>query len=247
MRDWRKRICFLLVVSLLAACMGNKPSINAEETETVQYVYYSGTLERSGEVCQDSYLNTIAFNRNVDVNVKLELDTEKCTSTSGGHVQLAFTKDEAHSQWMDDMPLYSSVQTSYEETFSLYEGYYTFEMHLIREEDAHVPFKVTLTVSDNHTLPDVDQEATVWFKWGWDDITLHKGNRNLKIDMYKRLGISSWTQMTRTALTYQSSNKKIAVIDQYGKMTVKKTGTVRISAVLPNGEKAVAKLKIVKR
>lgn len=247
MRDWTQKICFLLVVSLLAACMGNKLTINAEETEAVKYVSYSGTLERSAKVCQDSYIEKIVFDRNVDVDVKLELDTEKCTRISGGHVQLAFTKDEAHSEWMDDLPLYSNVQTSYEETFPLYAGYYILELHLIREEDAHVPFKVTLTVSDNHTLPDVDPEATVWFKWGWDDIILHKGKKNLKIDLYKRLGISSWTEMIRTDLVYQSNNKKIAVIDQYGQMTVKKTGTVLISAVLPNGQKASAKLKIVKR
>lgn len=122
MKYVKRGFCFVLILLLTVTCMGDKQYIQAHTTEQVQYLYYSGILWHSEDDYLDYYLNYICFDENVDVKVLLELDVskinlEKSGTNIGGHVQFALTKDEAHSKWMDDLPLYPNVQTSYTETF----------------------------------------------------------------------------------------------------------------------------------
>lgn len=257
MKCVKRGFCFVLILLLTVTCMGDKQYIQAHNTGQVQYLYYSGILGHSEDTGEDDYLdyylsyylNYICFDENVDVKVLLELDVSKINSEKsgtniGGHVQFALTKDEAHSKWMDDLPLYPNVQTSYTETFSLYKGYYTIELHLIRDEYAYIPFKITLQVTKNDSLPDVDTEATIWLKDGWEDIVVYKGEQDKKIDMYQKLGISSWNTIRRKDLSYSSSNVKVAIIDKRGILRIKKTGVVKVTICLPNHQYVVSTIRV---
>lgn len=213
----------------------DNPVIVAADNQQVRTIHYSGILERNQETCHDSFLVTLSFPRNTTVKVTVELDQSRCREESGGHIQFAFTKDEAHSLWADDIALYSNTATSYEETFELYAGTYLFEMHLIRDEFTHLPWNITLEATDNEELSSIDQEATCWFRKDWSSKKLLIGKKKRSIDLYKKLVISSWTKVKREEILYRTSNQKIATVSKNGELVVKKQGKVAIIVELPNG------------
>ena len=52
--------------------------------------------------------------------------------------------------------------------------------------------------------------------------------------------------VTETAITWKSSNKKVATVDKNGKVTAKKKGTCTITAITSNGKKAKCKITVKK-
>lgn len=238
----RRRICFILVLLILSGCFGDR--ILAQEKESNSELNYYGTLEQSAVISRNYYLRKVSFDRNVSVKVTVELDEAAKRPDVGGHLQFAFTKDEAHSWWADDIALYPEVQSSYQEEFQLYAGTYTFEMHLIREEDTYIPFHVNMEITGIDTPLDLEDEPEIWTKDGWNERTVYKAKPNMVIDMYRHFMVSSWKTIHRTDITFQSSDKRIAAVNRNGIMIVKRSGTVEIKATLPNGNSAISKIQV---
>lgn len=79
---------------------------------------------------------------------------------------------------------------------------------------------------------------------GWEHILVYKGEQDKKIDMYQKLGISSWNTIRRKALSYSSSNVKVATIDKRGILRIKKTGVVKVTICLPNHQYVVSTIRV---
>lgn len=235
MRKVAKRIVLFVFVQVFIICILYKPAVIIAAEQQEHKYEHSGILERNQYIDNDSYLVTLSFPHNTLVKVILELDLARCGPESGGHVQFAFTKDEAHSLWADDISLYPNVMTTYEETFSLYAGTYLFEMHLIREDDEHVPFKVRIETSEQVELPDIDEEATCWFQDDFAKTAIYISKKGKVVDVYQKVVISAWTDIRRNQIVYSSSNKKVATVSKKGKMAIKRSGKTTISVKLPNG------------
>lgn len=251
MKQTVKKIGILLAVLMVIGSLCGKEQVLAEKTDKdsdySQVITDTGVIFRNNKDCKENYEKTIVIPCNSKAKVTLELDTSRYGYNMGGHVQFAFTMDEAHSLWADDIPLFEITSTTYMEEFNLYAGTYTFEMHLIREDDAYVPFCLKIELEKTDCLPEHDPDGTLWFHNGWDEKTIHmKRAKTKKIDLFRHVGISSWTERERTDLTYYSSNKKVAVINKRGILTIKRKGNVRIAIKLPNGTKIVGKYYIRK-
>lgn len=235
MRRLVKKIVLLVLVQAMFICILYSPALIMAAVQQEHHYEYTGIFERNQNIINDSYLVTLSFPRNISVKVTLELDLEKCLPISGGHVQFAFTKDEAHSEWADDISLYPHVLTTYEETFSLYAGTYLFEMHLIREDDAHIPFKVRLETSEQVELPEIDDKATCWFQKDFAKPAIYIGKKGNVVDIYQNVNISSWVDISRNQIVYSSSNQKVATVSQDGYMMIKRPGKTTITVKLPSG------------
>lgn len=235
MKQIKKGIGLFLVIQVLVLYVWDISIIAAENNQQSQVIQYSGVLERNQKASNDSFLATLSFPHDSTVKVTLELDLAKCTEGSGGHVQFAFTKDEAHSLWADDIGLIPNVMETYTETFSLYAGTYVFEMHLIRDEDACIPWRVKMETSDNHDLPAIDKEATCRFQDSWVNPKLKLEKKKRVIDLYEKLFFSSWREFESKDIIYTSSNKKVATVSKIGKLNIRKAGKTIITVELPNG------------
>lgn len=234
---------FVVMLLFISICLTNADIAYAVgiSSDTKDSYIYKGILERTSncknEERKDYYLDTLNIEKACKVNVKVELDKEYPESYSGGMVQVALTKDEAHCHLIDNVWLLPAEPET-KESFTLYPGEYTVEVHLLREEPAVVPFQVSVTVVEDAKIPAYDKEASVWFP---SEAYLCKidSHKNVVYDMFSVLRVSSWFQQERCDFVYQSSNTSVATIDSDGYLKSRKPGKTVITVTYPNGDEAV--------
>ncbi len=207
--------------------------------KNIESVYYSGSYERWRENVKISLIGNFYLNKAMvkynDMNVA-ELDETEKEMLTGETAQLTY--HSAPYVGNDENLNIVSWESSDPEIATVDEN-----GNVTAKSEGVVQIKL---ISSSGSFSAYESYCLVFVKQSADSVELNKTAVNVGVGQKYTLKATILPSDVSQTVTWSTSNKKLATVDENGVVTAKKTGTVTITATTENGKTATCKVNVKK-
>lgn len=250
----KKRLFYGLCMALLMLLgIGPVQSVSAEEKETeylwgeVSYDDYSSVTDENITTYKPKDCDTYEITLEDRYKIHITLEPDDLSDEQNGYVTFSIDQDELSKGFYENIHLSSKKSKNNIIDIELDPGTYQLQVAFVPGGYDSVSYDICLEYTKINTKAELAKDtATISFKSKTYTLTMDNMDSydDRPFDFYEEVNIKSKIDYEPSEITWKSSNKKIASVDQEGNVTAHTPGTVTLSATIPNGKKATCKITV---